>query len=344
MKTSFEPKCHDSPPPAFLLFAVRAGQAAAPSELYRRATIAANTAPATSVPPLLLLLAGALLIQGTGFAAFARMLDVPASQSVRRAGGMGGLWERTIPGLTAGVSAVAFTQLRLALRTPRGRSILAGPMLMVVVFSVLVYRSGEMPFPLFSSRTGLGMATFGGFISLISILPLAMNQFAIDRAGFTRQLLSPLGVGELLAGKAIGNLLIVAIPMSLAMLFPGMLFRDGAAALWLSLPLALLASFALVAPVAAAVSAVFPKTVDLSSIGGRSNAHQAAALLGLLSFAVSALPAVGIVLLTTRLLGRPMLAPVFMAGWVLVAVALSWIAFVPVRALVAARAESLSQY
>jgi serine phosphatase RsbU (regulator of sigma subunit) len=77
----------------------------------------------------------------------------------------------------------------------------------------------------------------------------------------------------------VGNLLIAAIPASLAILVSAALFRDGAAPLWLALPLALLASCALVAPVAASLSAVFPKTVDLSSIGNASNAHQAATLL-----------------------------------------------------------------
>lgn len=315
-----------------------------PSELYVRAVRNGTTSPITGVLPFAGLALIALAAHGAALAAYGRVLDMPASLGARRAGGMGGLWQRTLPGMTAGVSAVALTQVRLALRTPRGRSVMASPLILVVVFAVMLSRRGVVPLPMLSAGSGLGLAAFGGFMSIFATLPLAMNQFAIDRAGFTRQMLSPLGIGELLAGKAVGNLLIAAIPASLAILVSAALFRDGAAPLWLALPLALLASCAIVAPVAASLSAVFPKTVDLSSIGNASNAHQAATLLGLLCFIISALPALGIVMLSTRLLGRPQLAPVLMGGWCLAAVGISWAAFVPVRALVAARAESISQH
>ena len=68
-------------------------------------------------------------------------------------------------------------------------------------------------------QTGLGLASFGSFICLISVLPIAMNQFAIDKAGVTMALLSPLTDREYLAGKAVGNALIAGPPG--ARLHPG---------------------------------------------------------------------------------------------------------------------------
>ena len=44
---------------------------------------------------------------------------------------------------------------------------------------------------------GLGLATFGLVASILGLIPLAMNQFAIDKAGFTRQMLSPLNPPKL---------------------------------------------------------------------------------------------------------------------------------------------------
>ncbi len=315
-----------------------------PSELYHRSALEGAVRVRTAAAPLVALGAIATTIQLLGFAAFRRLLDMPVSMGTRRAGAFGGLWARTIPGLSAGASAVAMTQLRLALRTPRGRSILAAPVLIFGAFAVLIYRSGQAPFAELQLQSGLSLATFGAFICLFSILPLAVNQFAIDKAGFTRQMLSPLSITELLAGKAIGNALIVAAPAAFCLVLPAIIFGGGNPALWLALPFAMIATYAVVAPVAAALSAIFPRSVDLSSIGHASNAHSGAALLGLVSFVAAALPSGALVFLTTRILDRPRLALPLLLAWCVVALLVSRLLFIPVRRLVASRCETLAQY
>src|SRR5262249_58154484 len=85
--------------------------------------------------PLASLGLAAFLVQALGFAAFVRLLDMPVSLGTRRAGALGGLWDRVIPGLSPGASAVAFTQLRLALRTPRGRAPIGTPILMPLLMA-----------------------------------------------------------------------------------------------------------------------------------------------------------------------------------------------------------------
>ncbi|HEX5476019.1 MAG TPA: hypothetical protein VFX12_15275 [Vicinamibacterales bacterium] len=315
----------------------------APSELYTRAMTPAarRRVPLGLLAWLSLITAGVIAL---GYAAFGRLLDMPASVGARRGGRLGGVWGRTLPLIGPAASAVAFTQFRLALRTPRGRSILAGPVLMFSVFSLMMYRSGVMRLGRFTLANGLGLATFGCFICLFAILPLAANQFAIDRAGFTRQMLAPISVGQLLAGKAVGNALVAATPAVCCYALAGLLFRGSQPALWAALPIALVATYLLMAPAAAALSALFPRAVDLNSIGHASNAHQAAALLALVAFIASAVPPALLTLLALSVLKRPAIAPLLLLGWCGVAYLASRALFVPVRRLVARRCEALAQY
>jgi len=315
-----------------------------PSEMYRQATLNGARTPIDAIVPLASLGLLAFAVQAAGFAAYRRVLDMPVSLGTRRAGSFGGLWDRVVPGLTPGASAVAMTQLRLALRTPRGRASIASPLLMPLLLAGLAYRTGRMPIPGVDASNGLGLAAFGSFASMLALIPLAMNQFAIDKAGFTRQMLLPLSVRELLWGKAVGNALTAAIPGVFCLLIPAVMFSPGPRAYWIGLVLALIATYVLIAPAAAALSAVFPKTVDLNSIGNSSNAHQGAGLLGMLAFAASMAPPAGLTVLAARILQRPDLVPIFMLGWCVLAIAVSYLLFIPVGQLVDSRRESLAQY
>jgi hypothetical protein len=316
----------------------------APSEMYRHATMAAVASPLDAALPLASLALLAVGVHAAAFAAYRRVLDMPASLGARRAGSFGGLWTRIIPGLSPASSAVAFTQLRLALRTPRGRATIASPLLMPIVLAAITYQTGRAPIPGINGQTGLGLATFGVFASILALLPLAVNQFAIDKAGFTRQMLSPFTIRELLIGKAVGNALIAVIPAVFCLLIPALMFPGGRVGYWLALALAALATYLVIAPAAAALSALFPKTVDLNSIGNSSNAHQAAALLGMLSFAASLSPSALLAVFAMRILHRPELVAPLLLGWCVAAAVLSVLLFVPVTRFVESRRESLAQY
>jgi hypothetical protein len=252
-------------------------------------------------------------------------------------------WRRTLPGLSSGASAVALAQLRLALRTPRGRAILLGPVVTIAIFGVLMRRqTGTMDFGSLSFAGGLSLAIFGSFASLTSILPIAMNQFAVDKAGLTLALLSPLKDGEYLAGKAVGNGLIAAVPALLCVLVSFVLFPGGSLALWAAIPLSLVATYLIVAPAAAAFSAIFPRIVDLNSVGRSGNAHGLAGLLGLVTFVVSAVPCVVLTLAASHWLDRPTLVPVLLLVWCVIAYGISRLLFVPVRRVFASRRENLA--
>jgi hypothetical protein len=133
-----------------------------PSEMYYRA---AKNAPSTgnAALPLAGLAIAGLGVHLAGYAAYRRVLDMPASQGIRRAGSFGGLWDRVIPGLSAGASAIAFTQLRLALRSPRGRATIGSPLLMPILLAGLGYQRGGLPIPGIQGHYGLTLAALGCF-------------------------------------------------------------------------------------------------------------------------------------------------------------------------------------
>ena len=320
-------------------------KASYPSELYVNATrSAAGVSPGSGAKRLGGLAVTALALHGIGMFVFGKVLASPGSNSARRhAGPMSERWRRSLPGLSSGASAVALAQVRLALRTPRGRAILLSPVVTVGVFGVLMSRqAGTMGFGSMSSTGGLPLAIFGSFASLVAILPIAMNQFAVDKAGLTRALLSPLADGEYLAGKAVGNGLIAVAPALLCVVISLVLFPGGSLALWASLPLALVATYLLVAPAAAAFSAMFPRVVDLNSIGRGSNAHGLAGLLGLIAFAAAAAPSIALAFIASRWLQHAALVPVVLLGWCVIAYGIGRLIFRPVLRIFASRRDNLA--
>jgi hypothetical protein len=344
-RRSYETGRHSrsGPPPQWVQTTAGRVAGIVPSELYLRATgFEFNDRDSSAARPLLALLAMALLLNSGGLFLFGKLLDSPGTTGVRRARGGTEVWGRKLPLLSPGASAVALAQLRLALRTSRGRSTLLSPVFVFLVFAILVRRAGAMEFGFASMEGGLSVATFGGFISLLATLPILMNQFAVDGAGLTLELLSPLTDRELLTGKAAGNALIAFGPIMFCILAAAMVFHTGSPAMWISIPLALAATYAVAAPSAAIFSAVFPRAVDMNSIGGRSNAHGLAGLLGMLSFAVGAAPSALLLVLATGVLRQPALTPLLLLIWCGVALLVSRLLFVPAERIFRERRENLA--
>ena len=265
--------------------------AAVPSELYVRAT-RARSAPerGTSAGPTLGLTAGVLALHGLALLAFTRLLDSPSSMGPRSAGraeAWGLRHPGAVPGRVRGRRSPSSASRADAARTFDA----ASPFLVFGVFAVVLKRSGGMDLGSLSITSGQGLATFGCAMYLLSILPFAMNQFAIDGAGLTLELLSPLGDADILSGKMAGIGLIVFVPACLCLAVAFTLFPAGPTALWISIPIGLAATYLLVAPLAALLSALFPRAVDLNSIGRGSNAHGVGGSLGLVAFALAPCPA-----------------------------------------------------
>jgi hypothetical protein len=313
-----------------------------PSEMYVRATRASvlgRTSDAAA--PLLGLAVAAGLIHATAFVVFRRFLDSPGTTGSQQRGSKGRSRTWRLPGTSPATSAVTIAHILLTLRTPRGRSTVLSPLMVFAVFAAMMWRGSTADFDIVPLESGVGLAIFGSFISLLTVLPLAMNQFAIDGPGLTLEFLSPLDDSNLLRGKALGNAFIGAIPMLVCIAVAAVLFPGGSLSAWLSIPIGISASYVLLAPVAAALSAVFPRTVDLNSIGRGSNAHGAATLLGLLASIASGAASLGINLAIVRSIATPPLALTLMLMWLAGCIVVARLLFVPVRALLARRRENL---
>jgi hypothetical protein len=313
-----------------------------PSEMYVRSTrSAADQGVGEALVQMVGLVTVAAVLHTTGFFVFGRMLDSPGTSARRKAArAKPGVWR--IPGVTSGTSAVALNQIRLAFRTPRGRSILLSPLVVFIMFSAVMWRGGAgVEFGFLFLEDGISLAIFGSFVSLLAILPFAMNQFAIDRAGLTLTFLSPLDDQELLHGKAIGNAVVAGVPALFCVIGAALLFRGASLAVWLLVPLGLLATYSLMAPVAAVLSAVFPRSVDLNSIGNGSNAHGAAGLLGFLSALVAGAATLVVALVARRTLGG-YLSLLVMLIWSGLCVLVARILFMAARPILSRRRENLA--
>jgi hypothetical protein len=306
-------------------------------------TGASANARGSVVVPTLGLVAWAFGLHAVGLIAFGKLLDSPNAGTRRQVSASAMAWNRRLPGLSAPATVVALAQLRLALRTPRGRSIILSPMIVFAMFAIMMTRSsGSSEFAFIRSAGGLGLAAFGAGVCLLSTLPITMNQFAVDRAGLTLALLLPLETRALLAGKAAGNALIACGPALVCMSIAFALsYPQSSLTMWLALPFAFVATYLLVAPVAAALSAMFPRAVDLNSIGRGSNAHGLAGLLGLLVFIGAALPAAGLILASNAAFHSPALTLAVTVVWCGLTAVISRILFFFAASLFDKRRENL---
>jgi len=292
-----------------------AALASVPAQGYVRILTAAPERAGPAAVALLTLAAGTAALHLAAYGLFVLLLASPPTAgpaaTVRRGGAR---WR--FPGVSRGTSAVAHAQVRLAMRTPRGRSVLLSPVVLFVALAIALARHPSgVSFAMIRLESGLALASFAVFMSLLSTLPLAANQFATDRAGMTLMLLSPMPNRAVIAGKTLGNACVAAIPTGICTVTALILSPRGHPALWVSIPLGLVATFLLLAPVAAALSAAFPRAVNLNSIGGDSNAHGAATLLGALWCLMAAAPCFLLVLVATRGLERPWAAPLLLLAW-----------------------------
>jgi hypothetical protein len=314
-----------------------------PTELYTTGVHAAAARDwQRTALPLAGLVAFSLAIHGLGMLVFGRLLELPSGGGRQRAVADTSSSTSRLPGLSRASSAIAIAQLRLATRTTRGKSTILSPML---VFLMMVFvstrNSGQLDIGVTSIAGGLGLAAFASMVCLLSILPFSMNQFATDRAGLTMTMLAPVPLRDVLIGKAVGVGSIAFLPATACTAVAALYFRSGSPALWLSLPLALAATIALASPAAAALSALFPRQVDLNSIGRGSNAHGLAAIVGFLLYIVAAAPAALIIALCVVLLRRPALTPILMVLWCGGTVLVARLLLATVADLVERRRENL---
>ncbi len=117
--------------------------------------------------------------------------------------------ERSIPGVTDDVAAVATSTLRCIARSPELKMALGSAVAMVVVFAVLFLHPESDVLP----NSLRPWSLFGGItLALMIVNQLYANQFGADRDGFRSYVLAPISGRDLLLGK---NLALLPVILSL---------------------------------------------------------------------------------------------------------------------------------
>ncbi|HWC77834.1 MAG TPA: hypothetical protein VG778_10240 [Blastocatellia bacterium] len=296
-----------------------------PSEIYGRSIWRATEGRFD----LAWLLVGALafeaaLLYAISLAVHRKLLESGESdRNRRRAGAVTGRRLR-LPGLSPAASAVAITQLRTGLRSVRGRLIVFMPGPLVGLLALL---SRRMPDAViggsFLGSDGYVAMGAGMVFGLYALQAFNMNQFASDRAGLTLQLLAPISDDDLVRGKAAGCGMIFGATTLLCLISALAVAGSGPPLVWLSVLLGGFATYALISPVAALMSAYFPVVADLSKTGTGGNPHGLAMLLGTFLVLVAWAPAWIILAVGKRVFESPALTLAMMLVWLVVALSVS---------------------
>jgi len=289
-----------------------------PTELYVASVArAAGTVPGSAIGPLAGLAGAAGLALGAGWLMWQRAIDRGGISSGRSRGRSAGA--KRSAGMRSTTAGVGFTFLQHVTRTARGRALVLPSVAIGLVFAGLVAFGDGIEFGGASMRDGFAVAVFGTVLALLAPLQLWMNQFAIDRAGLTMLCLQPLSGAAILRGKMAGAATLCAALAALPWLAGLLIGSPLPAAYWAVLALGAVAAFVVLAPLAALLSTFFPRHVDLTSVGQRSNAHPVAALLGLAFVGAATAPAVAAAIVGFRIMESPSAAVGLAAAWLALA-------------------------
>lgn len=314
-----------------------------PSELYGRTidlAISGRAGEGVLTAGLLLAFAGALI--GLAWTAHARLLDSPESGGRQRAGKRERLLGRRLPGLSSTTSALAIIHVRLLLRSVQGKMAIYFTPLSLVVFAFLSTRLWTMDLSVVvGDSSGPALATAGTLFSLLALQKIMVNQFAIDGAGLTLQLLAPISERDLVLGKAAGMGFLFSVSMVLYIVLAFAAAPGASPWLWPVVALIGASVYVLFAPLALMLSALFPRAADLSRMGKSGNPNQLAAFLGFLLIMVTAAPPLALAGAALLLARSPVGALVLVGGWTGVAIAVSIPLFRLCERVVLSRRENL---
>jgi hypothetical protein len=221
--------------------------------------------------------------------------------------------------------AVAFTFLQHVFRSARGRTTILPSLVMTFVFAGLVAVKGGAKLGAIPLSDGYSVAVFGTGMAFLTMIQLWMNQFAIDKAGLTMLCVQPLSGAQILRGKMAGVAVLVLGLATLPIVAGLLVGASRPAAYWVVLVAGSIAAFLVIAPLAVILSAVFPKHVDLSLIGQKSNAHAAAGFLGMMVMAAAAAPGIALAVAGFGYFHSATTAIALEAGWLALALLLHWL-------------------
>jgi hypothetical protein len=293
-----------------------------PSESYMRLVRAGVDGSASEILLELLLLGSwtTLLYAGSRWT-YSRLLETPETGGVSRTRSAAAFRAWQLPWTTPAVSSVALATMRLALRTVRGKTgVYLNFLVIALLYLTLMRSKADIVLP-GGVGFGMGIGLLGGFFTLLSLQPILINIFAIDASGLTLQLLSPIGVRDLLVGKWVGGGLLTAISTVLCFVAGIALDPSGSPLLWIAAALITASLFMVFGPVGMLLSLIFPKVADLSRMGKDGNPQPIAAFISTFLVPLLLVPP-GVVLAVTLLLLKSVLLTLLAAVlWFAISVA-----------------------
>ncbi len=316
---------------------------ALPSEAFVRAlagATAGRTGDAGWGAAVLLLDLG--LLYGLSLGLWRRLVASPARASGRRGAAAPPLPELRPPGLTTPAAAVAWTLVRGVWRTVLGRLSLFMPALAMAVSTATLMRAGLVAQDAFLAAWGAPLLAIGAVaFTVLSQQSILFNQFAVDGAGLTLELSGPVTDRDLVQGKAAGGAVLTAAALAPALLLVAVLVRGSSPLIWPAALLAGLSAYALLTPVAACLSIVLPKAVDLSRLGQGGKPHPGAALVGFATLPLALAPPAGLGAIALAGWRSPLLLLVVEALWLGAAVVLALPFLRATERLLARRREAI---
>jgi hypothetical protein len=133
-----------------------------------------------------------------------------------------------------------------------------------------------------TAYTGVLVVGAAGMLALMSLSAFLSDQFAVDRAGLTLTFLSPASGTEIVAGKAMGAMAALAIPLGIGTIAAAAIHPRGSPLVWVGALMCVIAAYLAQSPAAAALAAWFPSPLDLNKLRA-GNPHPLASILGLAS-------------------------------------------------------------
>ncbi len=317
--------------------------AAFPGELFvAGAARVSGASPGSPLLPVAGLGAVAVSAIGAGWALWKRTIDRGGiargrSKDAGRASGRAS----SLRMMRTPARGLAFTFLQHVFRTARGRTAVLPSIALTVIFAGLVAAKGGVTLGAIPLRDGFSVGVFGVAMAFLTMVQLWMNQFAIDKAGLTMLCVQPLTSSQILRGKMAGAATLIAALAALPIAAGLIVGAQSPPAYWIVLVIGSIAAFLVIAPFAVMLSAVFPKHVDLASIGQKSNAHATAGFLGMLVMFGAAAPGIGAAIAGFRYFQSATTAIALVSAWLGIALVLHWIFWKAAVAIFDRRRESL---
>jgi len=271
-----------------------------------------------------------------------RLLENPERISGQRGGEPTRVRSWTFPGVSRTASAVAVAQVRTTLRTVRGKMavyfVVVAVVMMATVLSPRLATETSVVAGLDLGPLGL---LVGGLLTLLSLHPILLNQFAVDGPGLTLQFLTPISTRDLVHGKALGCTLLACISLALCLVGSMIVLPGGHPLAWVAMLLVCGSALVPLVPACAVISALFPKPADLSRIGRAGNPHQLAGLIGVVLTAAALLPPLALYAVGMVMLGSPSRTMLMLGLWSAAALAMAMALGRLARSVVARRRENL---